>query len=759
MFVNDNDPLSAAPPASPPRSPLHWGDSSSPASASAAESGTRSRAGSMSVDGAHADGFSLSPSAALSAATASIIADRGPRRRLVIVSFHLPITARKDASTGKWSVEWDAVRSNHMTPNLRMLNKHADVSWVGWPGVFVPRAEEEEFSDMLEKLQCRPVFLTPELKEAFFDRCCKGVVWPLLHYRMPTSDANFAKSWDAMWQSYTTANMLYSKQVSAIVENERDAIWIHNYHLFLLPSFLRKKMPRAKIGYFIHTPWPTSDVFRTLPGRANILRGILCSDLIGFHTYDYARHFLSSVKRVLDLEVESLPGGSLGVTYNGRAVCIRISHVGIPAEIYEEITAQAAVQQRSEQIRRENGGRAIIVGVDELDLVKGTLLKFQAFERFLAMHPEYRKHVVLVEVISGSYNTAQEQMVVRDQVMQEVSNIRRLYGDDVIRIVEPPAGKLWPELGELVAIYRAATVGLISTFWDGLNIIPFEFTASQDEHNPATLIVSEFMGCSRALSGVLRVNPWKLEEVSDAIHSALQMDPEERRGNHRRRHRYVMNHTLEAWANGFLQDLDKAAKHCDDLNLVQVGWGSNVCLIGLRKNFVHLDAGDINFHFRRASKRLMIFDYDGTLTSETDRYLCRPSDKLLSHLQALCRDPRNVTFIMSGRERKVLSHWFSSVRGLGLASEKGCFIRWPGSEQWQVTHGVKAHEWKPIALDLITQYTERTDGSYIEDKESAIVWHYEAADPECVFGFSIRSVFERGRIASPFGCARVSDFL
>jgi trehalose 6-phosphate synthase/phosphatase len=642
----------------------------------------------------------------------------------------LPITASKDADTGKWTVQFDPARSNHMTPNLRMLTKNADVSWVGWPGVFVPKEDEDEFNDMLEKLQCRPVYLTPELKESFFDRCCKGVIWPLLHYRMPTSDLNFAKQWDTLWQSYTTANMLYSKQISSIVENERDAIWVHNYHLMLIPSFLRKKMPRAKIGFFIHTPWPTSDVFRTIPGRANILRGILCSDLIGFHTYDYARHFLSSVKRVLDLEVESLPGGSLGVTYNGRDVCIRISHVGIPAEIYQQITAQSEVQQRSEQIRREVNGRMIIVGVDELDLVKGTMLKFQAFERFLAQHPEYRKQVVLMEIISGSYNTKEEKMVVRNQVMQEVTNIRRLYGEDVIRIVEPPPGELWPALPEVVAIYRAATVGFISTFWDGLNIIPFEFTACQDEENPAALIVSEFMGCSRSLSGVLRVNPWRLEQVADAIHSALEMDVNERRGNHRRRFKYVTTHTLEAWANGFLQDLDKAAQRCDDLNLVQVGWGSNVCLIGLRKNFAHLDSGDINFHFRRASRRLLIFDYDGTLTSESDRYLCRPSDRLLGHLQSLCRDPRNVTFIMSGRERKVLSDWFSTVKGLGLASEKGCFVRWPGSEQWQVTHSVKANEWKPIALELIQQYTDCTDGSYVEDKESAIVWHYEAADPE-----------------------------
>lgn len=303
-------------------------------------------------------------------------------------------------------------------------------------------------------------------------------------------------------------------------------------------------------------------------------------------------------------------------------------------------------------------------------------------------------------------------------------------GVQVLQVIEPEDGKLSIDFNELVAYYRAATVGLFTSHWDGLNLFPFEFTACQDESKPGALIISEFMGCVRSLSGVVRINPWRLEEVSDAIVSALSMDLEERKANHRRRYRYVMNHTLESWAHGFLSDLEKSAEYADDLNLVQVGWGSNVSLIGLRKNFHHLNPDDINVHFRRAHRRILIFDYDGTLTSETDRYLCRPNESLLNQLQILCNDERNIVFILSGRERKVLVDWFSSIKNLGLAPEKGCYIRWPGSAQWQMTHNVNAHDWKPIALGLIEQYTDRTDGSYIEDKESAIVWHFEAADPE-----------------------------
>ena len=651
------------------------------------------------------------------------------RKKLVIVSLNLPINAFRNES-GAWTVEWDQPRSDHMTPNLKMLTETMDVTWVGWPGVFVPKAEEDDFSELLEKFNCRPVFITQDLKLLFFDKCCKEILWPLLHYRMPASNVSFAKDWDLVWQGYTTANMLYSKQVSAFLENYNEMVWIHNYHLCLVPSFLRKKYPRAKVGFFLHTPFPTSDVFRCLPGRANILRGILCADLVGFHTYDYARHFLSSVKRVLDLEVETLPGGSLGITTNGRAVTIRISHVGIHSSIYSSTALLTSVEQRRNEIKAKYAGRTIILGFDEYDLVKGTILKFHAYEQFLAAHPEFRKSVVLLEIILGSFNAADEKLKLRAQVMEQVKLIQEKYGEEVLQLIEPPAGKMTLELNELVAYYGAAAVGLFTTFWDGLNIIPYEFTASQTESNPGALIVSEFMGCSRSLSGVLRVNPWKLDEVSDSIATALSMEETERKANHRRRYNYVMNHTLESWAYGFLSELEKSAQYCDELNLVQVGWGSNVSLIGLRKNFHHLNLEDVNMNFRHSHRRVLILDYDGTLTSETDRYLCRPSETLLKNLQTLCNDSRNVVFIISGRERKVLVDWFSSVKNLGLAPEKGCYIRWPGTEQWLMTHGVNARDWKDIALNLIQQYTDRTDGSYIEDKESAIVWHFEGADPE-----------------------------
>lgn len=732
---------------------------------------------------------------------------KGKKRRLIIVAKQLPVNCKRGAD-GKWHVEWDDARS--FLGNLRVLKKHGmQLRWVGSPGVDVAKEEQDQLEEALLEHNCVPVFLPAELQDRFFNGFCKEVLWPLLHYVMPHNNLSFGKRWDAVWQGYTAANQTYSNVVARVAESQHDSIWIQNYHLLLMPSFLRKKLPRAKIGIFIHTPFPSSDVFRMLPTRENILRGIMCADLVGFHTFDYARHFLSCCKRVLDLDFETMPGGTLGVKYSGRYVSILISHVGIESQQLREVAQLPEVVARAEQLRKQFHPRKIVVGVDDLDLVKGSLLKMQAYQRFLQNYTEHRDKVVLFNVFLPTSMSSASKQVVRDAIQREIGDIRRQYGDGVIEVIERDS----IDLKETVALYLASHVAVVSAFWDGLNLAPYEYTASQDPANPGALVLSEFMGCTRSLSGVLRVNPWSLDQVADSIHQALAMSLEERQANHQRRAQYVMNHTLERWAIGFLRNLDQATQLCGDLNYVQVGWGSNVRLVGLRSDFTHLDASALAPVYRRSFVRLMLFDYDGTLTPAQDASTSTstqpaaaaaaacssadvksgdasiaaaavvpvprgPSEALKSHLKSLTADPRNVVFILTGRNRHVLSTWFADLPELGLAAEKGVFLRWPkrwrdkvtatgatlvrataaapveadapssdvvgagvaGSSSsltapvtladWELACPVDDFSWKRLALEVIRIYTEATDGSWIEDKEFGIVWHYENADPE-----------------------------
>jgi trehalose 6-phosphate synthase/phosphatase len=342
-----------------------------------------------------------------------------------------------------------------------------------------------------------------------------------------------------MWQAYTAANALFASVVSHCLDSPTDTIWVHNYHLLLLPSFLRTKLPRAKIGLFIHTPFPSSDVFRVLPTRQNILSSMMASDLLGFHTFDYARHFLSCAKRVMDLDYETLPGGSLGIKALGRFVSILISHVGIDSEMFKHTASLDSVQAKVEALKLKYGSRRMIIGSSDLDSVKGGLLKFQAYDRFFHRFPQWVGQVVFVDLMlqrNQSLKLDHEQDM-NTLVRQTVEEIHRKYGPNVLDVLE--LHEPLP-LNDAVAYFNASDVCIVSQFWDGLNLLPFEYTVSQNESNPGALIISEFMGCSRTLNGVLRVNPWSLDSVAVALNVALNMSIEERKANHSRRLNYCM---------------------------------------------------------------------------------------------------------------------------------------------------------------------------------------------------------------------------
>ena len=428
----------------------------------------------------------------------------------------------------------------------------------------------------------------------------------------------------------------------------------------------------------------------------------------------------------MDLDFQTMPGGALGVIYSGRSVTIRINHVGIPFRKLEEISTSEQCQKSVADIKSKHSGRRIILAVDDLDPVKGTVCKIQSFAGFLERYPEWVEKAVLINVLSSSSASSQEQDDLNHQISQEVKEIAAKYGNAVIDMIDGNS----VSLEELVALYQSADVGLFSTFWDGLNVCPYEFTVSQEKDNPAALIISEFMGCSRSLSGAASVNPWKLEQVSEAIYSSLTMSLQERKAHHDRRYKYVSKHSFTEWYQGFLRDLDEASLQTVNLNFVQVGWGSNVRLIALRAGFQHLEDQDITPDYRGSRSRLLLLDYDGTLTAESNPELAAPTEQVLKVLRILTEDPANIVFILTGRERKVLEQWFGSIPKLGLAAEKGVFYRWPEKTEWVNDQAVKDFEWKKAAKQLMKAYTERTDGSYIEPKESALVWHYEAADPE-----------------------------
>ena len=330
-------------------------------------------------------------------------------------------------------------------------------------------------------------------------------------------------------------------------------IWVHDYHLMLLPQMLREEIGNTKknikIGFFLHTPFPSSEVYRILPVRKELLMGVLHCDLVGFHTYDYARHFLSSCSRILET-----PTTPAGVDFNGKFVTVSAFPIGIDPEKFVEGLKSPKVQERIAALRRKFEDVKLIVGVDRLDYIKGVPQKLHAMEVFLNDHPEWIGKVVLVQVAVPSRGDVEEYQNLRAVVNELVGRINGRFGT----IEFMPIHFLHQSVSfeELTALYAVSDVCLVSSTRDGMNLVSYEYIATQRERH-GVMILSEFTGAAQSLTGSLLVNPWNTEDMANAIHEAVTMGPEPREAKYRKLEKYVFKHTSAWWGSSFVADLMK----------------------------------------------------------------------------------------------------------------------------------------------------------------------------------------------------------
>ncbi|KAH1242496.1 Alpha,alpha-trehalose-phosphate synthase [UDP-forming] 6 [Glycine max] len=528
-----------------------------------------------------------------------------------------------------------------------------------------------------------------------------------------------------------------------VINPEDDYVWIHDYHLMVLPTFLRKRFNRVKLGFFLHSPFPSSEIYKTLPVREEILRALLNSDLIGFHTFDYARHFLSCCSRMLGLTYES-KRGYIGIEYYGRTVSIKILPVGIHLGQLQSVLRMPQTEEKVCELIRQfsDKGRTLLLGVDDMDIFKGISLKLLAMEQLLIQHPEYREKVVLVQIANPARGRGKDVKEVQAETKATVKRINETFGkpgfDPVILIEEPL------KFYERVAYYVVAECCLVTAVRDGMNLIPYEYIISRQGNEmldavlglasspkkKSMLVVSEFIGCSPSLSGAIRVNPWNIDAVADAMDSALEMADSEKELRHEKHYRYVSTHDVGYWARSFLQDLERTCSDHVRRRWWGIGFGLSFRVVALDPNFKKLSMEHIVSAYKRTATRAILLDYDGTLMPQSSTIDKSPSSKSIEILSSLCRDKNNMVFLVSARSRKMLSEWFSPCENLGVAAEHGYFLRMKRDEEWETHVAATDTSWKQIAEPVMKLYTETTDGSTIEDKETALVWCYEDADPD-----------------------------
>ncbi len=588
---------------------------------------------------------------------------------------------------------------------LSSLPESCERLWIGWSGITSEKLSSEDKEQIKEKLateNCHTIFLSRRQIERHYQGFCNKTIWPLFHY-FPMRTVYEKRFWD----TYEEVNQAFCDEVVEIAKPD-DCIWVHDYQLMLLPQLLRERLPDSEIGFFLHIPWPSFELFRLLPWREEILNGLLGADLIGFHTYDYVRHFLSSVCRIAGLE------HALGnINIDNRVTKVDAFPMGIDYEKYSQAINDTAVGKEVDKILAKVGKRKIILSIDRLDYTKGIIQRLEAFDLFLSDNPEYKGEVTLVLVAVPSRTGVEDYKMLRERLEQLVSRVNGEHGT----MGYMPVWYLYRSLAfnKLTALYNIADVALVTPLRDGMNLIAKEFIAAKPDSR-GVLIISEMTGAARELGEALIVNANNKGAIVQAIKEALEMPPLEQVERNRLMQDRLRRYSVSRWSQDFLGALS-------DIKKTQEQMSSN----RLSESMTEKLAEDC----RKSSKRLFLLDYDGTLVGFKGKPAeAGPDDEIIDLLQCLSRDPRNTVVIISGRDRTTLEGWLGHI-GTALVAEHGGWIRRAG-RKWQSPVPFEM-DWKETIRPILDLHTDRTPGSTVEEKDFSLVWHYRRADPELAY--------------------------
>ena len=616
--------------------------------------------------------------------------------RVLIVANRLPVTVKP--TEGGVEVQRS---SGGLATGLLRPHEQSGGLWIGWSGApeqLTPQ-QQAELDRQLADMRLVGVPLTDEQVARYYEGFSNGVLWPLFHYLLDQVPLHVRD-----WEPYAEVNERFADIVAQHYQ-PGDLIWVHDYQLLLLPGLLRQRLPDAKIGFFLHIPFPSEELFRTLPERDRLLRGLIGADLVGFHTPAYLRHFAASLTQILGLTVDidrvQLPD---------REVRLGVFPMGIDAATFGTLAREPAVQQEVEALRGDGSVR-LLVGVDRLDYTKGIPRRLLSFEKMLQNHPDLRERVRLVQVAVPSRTGVEAYQDFRALVDGMVGRINGDFGTS--RWV--PVHYIYRGLAEaeLVALYRAADVMLVTPLRDGMNLVAKEFIASRTDGD-GVLVLSEFAGASWELPEALQVNPYDVNGTAEAYYRALTMGAEERRSRLAPLRARVETYDVHRWAGTFLEQLETVTVRPPSSQRPAGALAARQALHARLK-----DAEDL----------IALIDYDGTLVPFTSTpELARPDSALLELLSGLAARPRTALHIVSGRTREALEQWLGGLP-VGLHAEHGFWSRSPDGGEWTPS-GEVGGGWREPALDILRDITARTPGSLIEVKAVALAWHYRMADQD-----------------------------
>ena len=621
--------------------------------------------------------------------------------RLIVVSNRLPLTLRK--GNGGWVTE---ASSGGLATAMNPLLRGSSGIWIGWAGDS-SETDSKERRALLEGWarteRCFAVELPAAVAKGSYEGYANQTLWPILH-SFPSQLRFDATGWEA----YSQANRIFCEAVTEHYQ-PGDLVWVHDYHLMLLPQMLRVELPDAAIGFFLHIPFPSGEIFPILPRREELLQGLLGADLLVFQTHGHLQQFRSALLRVLGIESRVTE-----VAMGGRSVRLEALPIGIAPREYINLLEEdeATAQHYHEWVARYQG-RRVLLAVDRLDYTKGVPERLRAYAKLLRSSPELREKVVLIQIAVPTREGIDTYQDLRTTVNQLVGEINGKLGTPdwtplvyINRAVERK---------ELVALYKLADVCWVGSLRDGMNLVAKEYVACKGDGN-GVLLLSEFAGAAAEMGEALLINPFDEDRTADAVRRALALDEQEKRERMRALHARVLRNDVFRWGDRFMKTLTEA--------------------VAARGRYLdtqpkRLKGFQIQEAYLRARRRLLILDYDGTLVPFADSpHRAIPPPVLLQLLEALAQDPANMLVVMSGRRAQDLDRWFGAIEGMWLVAEHGAVLRPSRSSSWEPLRAQVSTDWKTTVTPILEHFVDRTPGSFIEEKEYALVWHYRRAEPE-----------------------------
>lgn len=614
--------------------------------------------------------------------------------RLVIVSNRLPITINREQDGLHYYPS-----AGGLATGLNSLDESYNKLWIGWPGVDVTDdGEKEGIRTDLAKHKLAPVFLTPREIDLYYEGFSNKTIWPHFHYFTEYTTYN-----DEMWETYQSVNVKFFEEVSRHLRDD-DMVWVHDYQLMLLPALIREQFPNISIGFFLHIPFPSYEVFRILPWSKEILTGLLGADQIGFHTFGYLRHFLSAAYRITGHEHTF---GRLNI--DGREVNVDFFPMGINYEKYADLDANAETDKSSGEIRRLHASRKIALSVDRLDYTKGIPHRIRAFGKFIENNPEYIGKVNLIMIVVPSRANVDQYQSLKQEVDVLVSKINSEYGTFDWMPIHYYYRSL--NFAALTTLYREADIALITPLRDGMNLVAKEYIASKEDSKDGVLILSELAGAVDELNdGAITVNPQSVKEIERALIQALEMSSEEKRQRMEIMQKKLKQYDVKHWAATFIEEQQKLKDRS---------------MIARTTHLENQTMEEVKNQYDAAGMRLLFIDYDGTLMGfNEDPQAVFPDEEVLGILTNLAADEKNCVVINSGRDRTTLQKWLGHLN-VEMAAEHGVWMKEDG--EWHLNPNVVAG-WKPKVRELLENLVARTPGSFIEEKDYSLAWHYRSID-------------------------------